>query len=41
MFDVGKRADLLGKENSAEGIIFQNSATMVLGVAQNILLAFG
>ena len=41
MLDVGKRADLPGKENSAEGIIFQNSATMVLGVAQNILLAFG
>lgn len=25
MLDVGKRADLPGKENSAEGIIFQNS----------------
>lgn len=41
MLDVGKRADLPGKENSAEGIIFQNSVTVVLWVAQNILLAFG
>ena len=41
MLDVGKRADLPGKKNSAEGIIFQNSATAVLWVAQNILLAFG
>lgn len=41
MLDVGKRADLPGKENSAEGIIFQNNVTVVLWVTQNILLAFG
>lgn len=41
MLDVGKRADLPRKENSAEGVIFQNSVTVVLWVTQNILLAFG
>ncbi len=33
MLDVGKRADFPGKKNSAEGIIFQNSVTVVLWVA--------